>query len=77
MDELLVERNITIEELMSTNVTTMSRTGNQKTTEAPATILTITADQISRRNYQSLAELLQDLPDVKIDHLSDPRWLND
>lgn len=67
---------MSIEELMNVKVVTASR-HEQKMSEAPATAIIITEDQIKNRNYQSLLDVLHDLPDFKIDYQNDPRWLND
>ncbi|MEW6367494.1 MAG: TonB-dependent receptor [Acidobacteriota bacterium] len=49
----------------------------EKQREAPATTIVITRDQIRRRNYRSLLEVLEDLPDIKIERVNDPRWADD
>lgn len=69
--------NLTLEELMNVEVITTSRTTLQKSEQAPATILIITAQQIEDRGYMSLFDVLMDLPDIKTDRLNDPRWMND
>ena len=37
----------------------------------------VTADQIRRRGYKSLLQVLQDLPDYKVEKRSDPEWYTD
>jgi outer membrane receptor protein involved in Fe transport len=61
------------------NYTVKSTTRNtsEKADKAPATIWVITAEQISLRGYQSLVDVLYDVPDLKIDNSVDPRWGND
>lgn len=63
-------------ELMNTPVVTASKIA-QKASDAPATVVVVTADQIRRRGYKSLLQVLQDLPDYKVEKRSDPEWYND
>jgi outer membrane cobalamin receptor len=62
--------NATTEELMTIQVTTASRT-SEALIDAPARIQVITADEIRRRGYRSLADVLKDLPDFKVDIAGD------
>ena len=55
----------TLEELMQLEVYTASKT-SQKATDAPATVYVVTKDQIDARNYSSLEELLEDIPQIEI-----------
>ncbi|MDX1904415.1 MAG: TonB-dependent receptor [Thermonemataceae bacterium] len=64
------------DEFEDVSIITTSRTSEQKSSKAPGTVYVVTAEQIQKRGYTSLAELLQDVPNVKIDNLSDPRWNN-
>ncbi len=57
-------------------VITTSRTTEQKSSKAAATVYIVTAEQIQRRGYNSLSELLADVPNVRVDNLVDPRWNN-
>ncbi|MDP2876267.1 MAG: TonB-dependent receptor [Holophaga sp.] len=59
LDELL--------SLLNTPITTATRTA-QSSAKAPATVVTVTADQIQRRAYRSLGEVLRDLPEFKVDN---------
>lgn len=59
LDELLT--------LLNTPIITATRTA-QSSAKAPATVVTISADQILRRRYRSLGEVLRDLPEIKIDN---------
>ncbi|MDP2876058.1 MAG: TonB-dependent receptor [Holophaga sp.] len=68
MDELLA--------LLNTPITTASRFA-QKSGDAPATVTVITADQIRRRGYRSLLQVLQDLPDFKVEYRADSEWFMD
>ena len=63
-------------ELLNTPVTTASKVA-QKASDAPATVVVITADQIRRRGYRSLRQVLQDLPDYKVEKRTDPEWYTD
>ena len=53
--------------LLNTPVTTATRTA-QSSSKAPATLVTVTAEQIQKRKYRSLAEVLRDLPEFKVDN---------
>jgi len=68
--------DMSLEELMQLEVVTASKF-SQKATEAPATILVVTEEQIKERGYQSLLDVFYDLPDIKVDYSVDPRWMND
>src|SRR5436309_785453 len=60
----------TIEQLMKIVVTTASR-GPEGIASAPARVQVVTAAQIERRGYRSVADLLKDLSDFKVDLASD------
>jgi Outer membrane receptor for ferrienterochelin and colicins len=49
----------------------------QKSSDAPATVRIVTAEQIRLRAYQSLLDVLLDQPDFKIETNNDPRWQHD
>jgi len=66
-----------IEEALNVSVVTASRIGNEKSSQAPATIVVITAEQILLRNYNSLLDVLTDLSEIKVDFNADPRWAHD
>jgi outer membrane cobalamin receptor len=57
---------LTLKDLLSEKVTTASKT-LQEIGLAPATVMVVTRDQIKTRGYQSLLDVLYDLPDVKVD----------
>jgi outer membrane receptor for ferrienterochelin and colicin len=59
-------RTATLEDLLNVTVTTASRTA-EGLAEAPARVQVVTAAQIQRRGYQSVADLLKDLSDFKVD----------
>src|SRR4051812_1151885 len=59
-----------LEELMAITVTTATRSA-ESATSAPARVQVVTAGQIDRRGYRSLADLLKDLPDFKVDLAGD------
>jgi len=67
MEELL--------EILNTPVTTATRTA-QSSSKAPATVVTVTSDQIHRRAYRSLADVLRDLPEFKIDNRFSVEYYN-
>ena len=56
----------TLEQSMDIPVTTASRT-TETQSDAPARVEVITAEQIRRRGYRSLLDVLKDLPDFKVD----------
>ncbi|MEP7263672.1 MAG: TonB-dependent receptor [Bacteroidota bacterium] len=58
--------NISLKELLMTRVTTVSKT-SQSLDIAPATVMVITREQIRARGYQSLLDVMYDLPDIKVD----------
>lgn len=62
--------NATTEELMTIQVTTASRT-SEALIDAPARMQVITAEEIRRRGYRSLVDVLKDLPDFKVDIAGD------
>ncbi|KOY84833.1 hypothetical protein AD998_00535 [bacterium 336/3] len=75
VEELLKQKN-TSDDFEDVNIITTSRTAEQKSSRAPGTVFVITAEQIQRRGYTSLSELLLDVPNVRVDNLVDPRWNN-
>lgn len=58
--------NLSLKELLSVKVTTASRTAMELGL-TPATVLLVTKEQVKIRGYQSLLDVLLDLPDVKVD----------
>ncbi|MEO6669258.1 MAG: TonB-dependent receptor [Ferruginibacter sp.] len=58
--------DLTLKELLKIKVTTVSKI-SEELEKAPATVLVITEAQIKMRGYQSLLDLLYDLPDMKVD----------
>ncbi len=62
--------------LLNVQIVTASRF-SQRADDAPATVVVVTSDQIKRRGYHSLSDLLKDLPDYKVETRSDVEWYND
>lgn len=58
--------NLSLQQLLSTKITTASKT-LQELGISPATVTVVSKEQIKVRGYQSLLDVLYDLPDVKID----------
>ncbi len=58
--------DLSLKDLLNIKVTTVSKS-QQELGLAPATVIVVTRDQIKQRGYQSLLDLLYDLPDFKID----------
>jgi outer membrane receptor for ferrienterochelin and colicin len=67
--------SLSLEALLNVKVTTVSKT-SQKAEQAPATVIVVTAEQIRLRGYRNLAEVLNDLPDFKVNDKSDPQNFN-
>ena len=65
--------NATLEELMNVVITTATRTP-EGLAGAPARAQVVTAAQIARRGYRSVAEVLKDLPDFKLDLAGEPHF---
>ncbi|HXH18954.1 MAG TPA: TonB-dependent receptor [Chitinophagales bacterium] len=59
---------LTLEELMNIEVVTASKIG-QKLSEAPSTMIVITARQIEERGYEQLEDVLRDIPGVDLIHV--------
>ncbi|MBC8043350.1 MAG: TonB-dependent receptor [Rhizobacter sp.] len=80
LDSALIKQlsaeGLSLDDLANLQVIGVTRTA-QRSSDAPATVRIVTADQIRLRGYQSLSEVLADLPDIKIETNSDPRWQND
>jgi len=61
--------SLSLEQLLQVKVTTASRKA-QELGLTPATVVLVTKEQIKMRGYQSLLDVLYDLPDVKVDDKS-------
>ena len=59
-------RGVALEDLLNITITTASR-AEEGLADAPARVQVVTAAQIERRGYQSVADLLRDLSDFKVD----------
>lgn len=75
VEDLLQQKALT-DEFEDVSIITTSRTGEQKSSKAPGTVFVVTEEQIRKRGYTSLSELLMDVPNVRVDNLVDPRWNN-
>lgn len=75
VEDLLKNKSFS-DEFDDISIITTSRTGEQKSSKAPGTVFVVTEEQIRRRGYTSLSELLMDVPNVRVDNLVDPRWNN-
>ncbi|MCS7210557.1 MAG: TonB-dependent receptor [Chloroherpetonaceae bacterium] len=69
-------QGLSLEDLQNLQVVSVTRSA-QKSSDAPATVRIVTADQIRLRAYQSLLDVLMDQPDYKIETHNDPRWQHD
>jgi outer membrane cobalamin receptor len=63
----------TLEDLLNIRITTATRSSEGAAT-APARVQVVTGAQIQRRGYRSLADLLKDLPDFKVDLGGHPQY---
>jgi outer membrane cobalamin receptor len=61
---------IALEDLLNIRITTVSLTP-ESLADAPGRAQVVTSAQIARRGYRSLADLLKDLPDFKVDIAGD------
>ena len=57
---------ITLEDLMNITITTATRNA-EGASGAPARVQVVTAEEVQRRGYRSLVDVLKDLPDFKVD----------
>ncbi len=62
---------LNLEALLNTEVITASRKA-QKSAEAPASVYAISAEIIRQRGYRNLLDLLEDIPEVEVQHKSQP-----
>src|SRR5690606_22583757 len=58
--------NLSLRELLNAKVITASKT-LQALSLTPATVILVSKEQIKSRGYQSLLDVMYDLPDVKVD----------
>lgn len=58
-------KELTLEQLAEIEVTSPAKT-EQKIGDAPATVHAITAEQIKRRGYRNIIQLLEDIPEIEI-----------
>lgn len=65
-DTSTAKENLSLKELLNIKVTTVSK-ASEELEMAAATIALVTKAQIKNRGYQSLLDVLYDLPDIKID----------
>ena len=65
-DDTLQLNNLSLQELLNVKITTASKT-LQSADLASAVVRVVSKDQIRSRGYQSLLDVLSDLPDFKID----------
>jgi len=62
-----------LEELLNITVTTASRS-SESLADAPARMRVVTGDEIRRRGYRSLSDVLRDLPEFTVDIGTDPDY---
>ena len=66
----------TLDDLMKITITTATGTA-EGLAEAPARVQVVTGADITRRGYRSLADLLKDLPDFKVEFATEPDFPSD
>ncbi|MEP7170990.1 MAG: TonB-dependent receptor plug domain-containing protein, partial [Bacteroidota bacterium] len=66
VDSVKNTEELSLKELLNVKVTTASKT-SEELEKAPATAIVITQEQIKTRGYQSLLDVMYDLPDIKVD----------
>jgi outer membrane receptor for ferrienterochelin and colicins len=67
-EEVLTERSLeemTLAELMNVEITTASNSP-ERLPEAPATVIVITKEEVDRRGYTELSQILDDLPGMDV-----------
>ncbi len=65
-----------LQALLNVQVVTASRF-SQRADDAPATVIVVSEEQIKRRGYHSLQDLMKDLPDYKVENRADVEWYSD
>ncbi len=72
----LLDNYLDLSAVASVDVGGTSRTQQTSAKNAPATVITITAEQIRLRGYTSLTDVLMDLPDYKLETLGSQEAVN-
>lgn len=57
--------DLSLEELMAVTITTASRSA-ERVSDAPATVIVISRDELNRRGYRELSEIFDDLPGMDV-----------
>ncbi len=77
MLDLMKKQDQEVVNYFNYTVSSTTRNMTEQADKAPATVWVVTDEQIALRNYQSLLEVLYDIPDLKVDYAVDPRWSHD
>ncbi len=72
----LLDGFLDLQSVSNVDVSAASRTSSSSSKSAPATILTITSEEIEIRGYQSLIDVLMDLPDFQVQTNNDTESLH-
>lgn len=72
----LLDGYLDLKSVSNVDVSAASRTSSSSSKSAPATILTITSEEIEIRGYQSLIDVLMDLPDFQVQTNNDTESLH-
>jgi len=67
--------DLSLKELLDVKVVTASKT-SQNSDMAPAAVTVVSKEQIRMRGYQSLLDLIMDMPDMKVDDKITPAFRN-
>lgn len=72
----LLDGYLDLQSVSNVDVSAASRTSSSSSKSAPATIITITSEEIEIRGYQSLIDVLMDLPDFQVQTNNDTESLH-
>ncbi len=71
-EDITQDRNL-VESILNRKTTTAAQT-EQFASDAPATVYVVSKDQIKNRGYESLLDLLDDIPEVEIQRFGSPEF---
>lgn len=75
LEAIITNLSNTIEQRWNTKITTVSQSA-ERLINAPATVHIVTAQDIQERGYTTLAEILEDIPEIEIQHKADGLYSN-
>lgn len=68
---------LSLEELLNVEISGATRIGTVSANQAPATVITVSEEDIRRHGYRSLLDVMRMIPEIKIETLNDSRWHSD